>query len=288
MYCIFYKYYKDLEKKEEEVIKYFPFSDYNILSLVSGVQIIKFRKNYINLYGEEKFLEKYKDFDVIYKEYILAGTIIFIVVFLINFCFILYLKRTYKLYRIDNPEINNYTLILSGKDVPFINNEKIEKDQNNRIKDRKIAIKNELLKELDVKEADINFTLKLSEYYKKMEELLYLQKEEYRVQSKSKRDKCCLYRYFYSCSKCFCCCKEENIEDKIENLKKEMNAIKEKEIYNPLYIITFKNKEDYNNVYSKYPHSYIINTIKNLCKKKNERSFYITKHHILKKLSGKI
>ena len=35
-----------------------------------------------------------------------------------------------------------------------------------------------------------------------------------------------------------------------------MNEIKSKEIYNPLYIITFEKKEDYNNVYSNYSHSY--------------------------------
>jgi len=55
-----------------------------------------------------------------------------------------------------------------------------------------------------------------------------------------------------------------------------MNEIKEKEIYNRLYIITFEKKEDYDNVYSKYPHSYLKNAIKNICKR-NSTSFYINK-----------
>ena len=177
MYCIFYKYYRDYEEE------YSIFFDYNILSLVSGVQIIRFRKYYIDLYGKEEFLKNYKDFDVIYKEYLFTGTIIFIVAFLINFSFVLYLQKTYKLHRIDNPEIKDYTLILSGKDASFTNNEGIENDENNRINDKKTAIKNQILKELNVRDADINFTLKLSEYYEKMEEFTNLQTYKYMTQS---------------------------------------------------------------------------------------------------------
>ena len=55
----------------------------------------------------------------------------------------------------------------------------------------------------------------------------------------------------------------------------EMNKIKIKEEYNPLYIITFENKEDYDEAYANYPHSYIKNLLKNICKKK--RSIYINK-----------
>jgi len=276
MYCIFYRYYRDYEEE-------YSIFDYNILSLVSGVQIIRFRKYYIDLYGKDKFLENYKNFDVIYKEYVFTGTIIFIIAFLINFSFVLFLQKAYKLYRIENPEIKNYTLILSGKDVPCINNKEIENDENNEINDKKTAIKNKLLNELNVKDADINFTFRLSEYYEKMEEFIKLQTDKYMVQYKINREKCCCHGCCCFCSKCFCCCcsrnsllkKEKNIEDKIEDLKTEMNKIKEKEEYNPLYIITFENKEDYDEAYAKYPHSYIKNILKNICNKK--RSFYINK-----------
>ena len=165
MYNIFYKYYRDYEEE-------YSIFDYNILSLVSGVQIIRFRKYYIDLYGKEEFLLNYKDFDVIYKEYLITGTIIFIIAFLINFSFVLYLQKIYKLHRIENPEIKNYTLILSGKDVPFVKYEEMENDENNEINDKKTAIKNQLLNELNVRDADINFTLKLSEYYKKTSYIL--------------------------------------------------------------------------------------------------------------------
>ena len=61
IYYIFYKYYDELEDKEE----YLLFEDYNLISIVSGVQIIKFRKYYMNKFGKVDFLEKYKNFDVI-------------------------------------------------------------------------------------------------------------------------------------------------------------------------------------------------------------------------------
>ena len=47
MYCIFYKYYREPEEN------FSFFFDYNILSLVSGVQLIKFRKYYINSFGKK-------------------------------------------------------------------------------------------------------------------------------------------------------------------------------------------------------------------------------------------
>ena len=55
-----------------------------------------------------------------------------------------------------------------------------------------------------------------------------------------------------------------------------MNDIKKKEIYNQLHIITFHNKEDYDRVYSSYPHSYIKKAIKNIFKKDNS-SFYVNR-----------
>ena len=52
LHCIFYKYYKE---NEDEIFSLL--EDYNLLSIVSGVQIIKFRKNYIDINGKEEFLE---------------------------------------------------------------------------------------------------------------------------------------------------------------------------------------------------------------------------------------
>ena len=280
MYCIFYKYYRDYEDY------YSFFFDYNILSLVSGVQIIKFRKYYIDTFGKDAFLEKYKNFDVIYKEYIFTGSIVFVITFLIGFGFLLYLRRAYKIYRIENPEIKNYTLILSGKDVPFIQNIIIENDEKMSVNDKKEATKNEILKKLEVKneEADINFTFQLSKYYEKMEEFALLREEKYKMQYRINKNKCCCYACCCFCGVCFCCCckkerltnKEKDIKDKINKLKNEMNEIKNKGIYNPLHIITFQNKEDYDRVYSSYPHSYIKNAIKNICNK-NKPSFYVNR-----------
>ena len=278
MYCIFYKYYR---KYEEE---YSYFFDYNILSLVSGVQLIKFREYYIDLYGKSAFLRKYENFDVIYKEYLFTGTLVFIIAFLINFCFGLYLQKIYKLYKIENPEIQNYSLILSGKGVPFVQKELKENEENLPINDRKKAVKNKILNELNVKEADINFTFKLSKYYEKMDEFGLLRNIKYKIQYRINRNKCCCYGCCCFCGICFCCCckkdnlikKEKNIDDKIENLKNEMNTLKNEAQYNPLHIITFQNKEDYDIVDSKYPHSYILHTIKNICKKK-ENIIYINK-----------
>ena len=84
IYCIFYKYYQDLK------VECSPFFECNILSLASGVQIIKFRRYIIEKFGKKAFLDNYKDFDVIYKEYIYSGVIVFVVVFLINFSYILF------------------------------------------------------------------------------------------------------------------------------------------------------------------------------------------------------
>ena len=275
-YCLFFKYYRDY--KEE----YSLFFDYNILSLVSGVQIIRFRKYFIEKYGKEAFLEKCKDFDVIYKEYLFTGTIVFIIAFLSNFIFLLYLMKTYKIFRIENPEIKNYTLILSGKDAPKINSQQ-DNEENETINDKKTAMKNQLMNLLNVKDVDINFTFKLFKYYEKMEEMNSLKKDNYKLQYRINRNKCCCYGCCCFCGFCFCCCcskksldaRQKNINDQIEELKKEMNEIKSKELYNPLYIITFHNKEDYDRIYSEYPHSYIKYLIKKCFKKNN--SFYVNK-----------
>ena len=77
MGCIFYNYYREYEEE------YSFFFDYNILSLVSGVQIIKFRKYFIDYIYEyyDEFKDNYYYFDVIYKEYLYTGTIVFIIAF---------------------------------------------------------------------------------------------------------------------------------------------------------------------------------------------------------------
>ena len=280
MYCIFYKYYRDYEED------YSLFFDYNILSLVSGVQIIKFRKYYIESFGKDAFLDKYKNFDVIYKEYIFTGTIIFVVTFIISFAFLLYLRRTYKLFRIENPEIRNYTLILSGKDVPYIHNKKYETEENMSINGKKKSVKNEILNTLNVnnEEADINFTFKLSKYYEKMKEYDLLRQEKYKTLYRINKNKCCCYACCCFCGMCFCCCCKKDklnnkkliINEQIDEIKKELNEIINNEKYNPLHIITFKNKEDYERVYSSYPRSYVKSSIKNICKK-NKATIYVNK-----------
>ena len=196
----------------------------------------------------------------------------------------LYLQKVYKIYEIENPEIKNYSLIISGNGIPFINDE-IKKEENAPINSIEDSIKNKILKELDVKEADINFTLKLSKYYEKMEKFTILKNKKYYLHYKINRSKCCCHGCCCFCSKCFCCCcskdnyakKLHDINEQIDNIKNEMDFLKTQKIYNPLHIITFHNKEDYNSVYSKYPHSYIMNSIKNICKKKNDNTIYINK-----------
>ena len=277
IYCIFYKYYHDYEEE------YSLFFDYNLLSLISGVQIIRFRKYYIEMYGKDAFLEEYAHFDVIYKEYIFTGTIVFIIAFISIFIFLLYLLKAYKLFKIRNPEIKNYTLILSGKDVPYINGNESKNDENASINNIKTATKNKILKTIDVKDADVNFTFKLFNYYKKMQELTNLLEDKYKIQYRINKNKCCCYTCCCLCSSCFCCCckkerltdHELEIDDNIEELKNQMNKIKNSEIYNPLHIITFSEKKDYDKVYSQYPHSYIINLIKSCCKNRN--TIYVNK-----------
>ena len=266
IYCIFFKYYRNYE------LEYSLFFDYNILSLVSGVQIIKFRNYYIETFGKFKFLEKYKDFDVFYKEYFYTGFIILIIIFFIDLIFLVYLLMDYQIFKINNPQIKDYSLIISGEGLRDINN-----DNNNQDK-----IKKEILKKLDLIDDqvdNINSTLKLFDYYVKMEKLISLKSEKYKIDYKIKNEKCCCYICFCF-SKLFYCCfrdknyiKQKNINNEIEKIKNELNDFKNKEEYNPLYIITFKNKEYYKEVYSKKPHYYIMN----ICKKKSSREIYINK-----------
>jgi hypothetical protein len=87
---------------------------------------------------------------------------------------------------------------------------------------------------------------------------------------------CCCF-----CSKCFCCCQnkleinEIKTKKEIQDINDKLEKIKKDKRYNPLYIIIFKNKIEYENVYKNYPHSYLKNLLCNLCKKRT--SFYVNK-----------
>ena len=266
IYCIFYKYYQDLE------IDCSLFFECNILSLASGVQIKKCRKYYIETFGKKAFLDKYKNFDVIYKEYFFTGIIVFIIAFIINFCYIIYLQKVYKLYKKDNPEINSYSLILSGKNLPFIDTENDIGYDKEAIKSKKIDIKKEIQNLLKIKNVDINFTLKLSDYHEKIEEIIEKGNKKIELQHIIKK------------GSCLCCCcnknrliaKEKIIDDEIIEIKNELVRIRDEEKYNPLYILTFQNKDDYNTIYSRYPHSYFKQIFNNICKK-NNKNIYVNK-----------
>ena len=200
IYCIFYKYYQDLEVDCS-------IFECDILSLASGVQIIKFRNYYIEKHGKQAFLHDYKNFDVIYKEHIIIGVICFVITFLINFSYILYSRKVYREYKKENPEINRYTLILSGKDLPCIDNEKTKNNNENEMKSQKDNIKAKIKELLDVKNVEINFTLKLSDYYENMEELWENRNERIEIQHKIKKNRC------------LCCCREINkLRKKEQNL----------------------------------------------------------------------
>ena len=101
--------------------------------------------------------------------------------------------RKYKLFRIENPEIKNYTLIISGKDVPYAQNIEIDNEENVAINEKKEATKNEILKKLGLRneDVDINYTFKLSEYYEKMEEYASLREDKYIIQYRINKNKCC-------------------------------------------------------------------------------------------------
>ena len=284
IYQIFFKYYQDLEAECSVLF------ECDILSLASGVQIRKFRKYYIEKFGKNSFLEKYKDFDVIYKEYLFPGTTILIIVFIIDFIYIIFLKRSYKSYKDENPEINNYSLILSGKKLPCLSLNNDMDDKNNMEKIEKERIKNDIINILNVNPKNIehiNFTLKLKDYYENMEKLNEKRQEIYKIQHKRQKNKLCYFEYFFFCRGLwYCCCNrkskiskevENSIQSEIDNkITKNLEKIIKTKEYNPLYIITFKNKQDYEYVYSKYPHSYLKEAIKNIFRKKTD-IIYINK-----------
>ena len=107
---------------------------------------------------KQAFLRDYKNFDVIYKEYIHIGVTCFVIAFLINFSYILYSMKVYREYKKENPEINSHTLILSGKDLPYIGNKEMPINNKNEIKSHKEKIKIKIKELLGVQDVDINFT----------------------------------------------------------------------------------------------------------------------------------
>ena len=63
IYNIFFNFYRKYE--EEYTLLY----DSNLLLVISGTQIIRFRDFFIEIYGKNAFLEKFEYFDVFYVEY---------------------------------------------------------------------------------------------------------------------------------------------------------------------------------------------------------------------------
>ena len=233
---IFFEYYK---KVKDEMNEYYY---YDILTLTSGSQVIKFRKFYIENYGENEFLKKYQNFDVFYIKY---GIYYFIASYFINIIFMLYLRKDYQKFKIENPEINDYTLILSGEKINFDNKNENEGDL---LKNKKTLKINGKIFEVD----DVTYTYKSSEYFENLKKL------------NENNENCCCY-------KCY------NTRIDIRKIRCDLKKIwnKEKE-ENKLYIITFNNKKDYDEIYKKYSHSYFTNFLCNLCKKE-KKFIYITK-----------
>ena len=282
IYQIFFKYYQDFEAECDV------FFECNILSLASGVQIRKFRNYYISKHGKKAFLKKYENFDVLYKEYLFPGTTILIIIFIIDFIYIIFLKRSYKAYKDENPEINNYSLILSGKNLPCLSTKNIIEDKNN-IEKEKERIKDDIINKLNVNPKNIsyiNFTLQMKDYYEKMEELDEKKGEKIKIQHHRKKNKKCYCEHFLTFRGFwYCCCNrkrklsvevENSIQKDIDEIIKGLEEKIKEEEYNPLYIITFKTKQDYEEVYSRYPHSYFKESIKNIFRKKTD-IIYINK-----------
>ena len=224
IYNIFKKYYQDLE------VKCSLYFECNILYLASGSQLKNFRNYYIETFGKEAFLEKHKNFDVIYKEYTFTGLVLFILAFIIDFFYILYLQRSYKEFQLEYPEIKNYSLILSGN-LPYLE----EKDTKNKTKQEieklKDDIKEQILEKLHIEKADINFTLKLSDYYEKMEKLVNKRKEVIELQHHVNNKECFYKELCCCCGICYCCCCSKNT---LENKKTIINEEISEEILKDL------------------------------------------------------
>ena len=289
---IFFKYYRDYEDE------YSLFFDYNLLSLVSGVQIIKFRKYFIETHGKEEFLEKHKNFDVFYREHFIVGNGLFGIVIIINFIFLFISLRKYHGFK--NKDITNYnTLIFSGDDNPEIIEEKAKKEEikDTNIKKKKILSEKEITDKIGVDNVEIQYTIKKSDYYKKMDKLNKLSEKNDVVLYRINKKKCCPHKLgsFTCCCLCRCCfdcCGVKNKLDtenekltgqinKIENELKEMDEKEEdikinelEEQKNQLYLLTFHNIQDYEKVYNKFPSNYLWYKIKTCCRK---NTFFINK-----------
>ena len=170
--------------------------------------------------------------------------------------------------------------------MPYLKEKDIINNTKEQIEEKKGRIKRKILSELlDNKKADIFFTLKLSEYYEKIEKLVKKRKKLVKLQHYIDYKGCFYKKLCCCCGICFCCCcskealteKRNKINTKIDeelmkDLKKLNPQLETNHKYNPLYIITLHNKEDYEEIYSKYPHSYL----NFLCKDDSE-AIYINK-----------
>ena len=301
IYNIFFNFYRKYE--EEYTLIY----DSNLLLVISGTQIIRFRDFYIEIYGKKAFLEKFKYFDVFYQEYYFSFFFLFCLVILFNIINIIISYKDYQEFQ-EEHSLEHKTLILSGSDEPDeeiakeVNEVNIIENSEEKNKEKKIMKKTKVFTENKIKEKigvqdniEIIFTKKCSDYYENLEKLDKLDEElsiaEYRIH----KEKCCCHTFLCCtccclCDCCFCCncwcCKNDKLnylKDKIIGKKKEiakqLDKIDEYEQenvqINPVYIISFKNTDDVDKVYKKYPSLYLWYKIKTCCKKKN--TFFINK-----------
>ena len=303
IYNIFFNFYRKYE--EEYTLLY----DSNLLLVISGTQIIRFRDFFIEIYGKNAFLEKFEYFHVFYVEYFFSFFLLFGSVIIFNFIKIITSYKDYQEFQTDD-SLNHKTLILSGSDEP--DEEIFQEVQEANIlenseedKEKKIMKKIKVFTENEIKEKiekigvqnniEIQFTKKCSDYYENLEKMEKLDEKlsiaEYRIH----KEKCCCHTIFgftccCLCGRCFCCncwcCKNDKliklkneINDKKKEIANELDKIDELEKknvqINPVYLISFENTEDYDKVYKKYPSFYLWYKIKTCCRKKN--TFFINK-----------
>lgn len=116
------------------------------------------------------------------------------------------MQRSYKAFQLEYPEIKNYSLILSGN-LPYLKEKDIINNNKEQIEEKKERIKRKILSELlENKKADIFFTLKLSEYYEKIEKLVKKRKKLVKLQHHIDYKGCFYKELCCCCGICFCCC----------------------------------------------------------------------------------
>ena len=177
IYNIFFNFYRKYE--EEYTLLY----DSNLLLVISGTQIIRFRDFFIEIYGKDAFLEKYKYFDVFYQEYYFSFYFIFGIAILFNFINIIISYKDYQKFKQDNNS-DYKTLILSGSDEPdeeieqenqdvnIIENSEEKSKEKNIVKKTKILTEEEIKKKIDIQnDIEIQFTKKCSNYYENLEKM---------------------------------------------------------------------------------------------------------------------